>query len=339
MLRFLAHTLEQLDLALEHVLKRDANSARFAVMLTDNALELVLHQFASDERRERSALWKREKTYEDAAELEAALGRHFDAKLRFARPRLPLSDEEAQTISICHDLRNDVYHIGLQHEAVLPAIAGLYFACAASVLERYKPAFLSYSPNMVLPERSRKFFEVKKPFGFRGREDFQEGCRALAAQAGFEAGPFVEALADHLAEIIEEQDGVIDIVATGGPNQTSRDEAVTQTESWHIMFDPKAAGAAKKRLKGKRPDAGKSIAELQSWLLENGALRYTCDPVPGWRSREASLRREKDPHKALKKYRDFIVQSADIRELLLEACGQIEQWIDGQIEQMRMGDV
>lgn len=335
MLRFLAHTLEQLDLALEHVLKGDANSARFAVMLTDNALELVLHQLAREERRERSASWKRDKVYEDASALEAALGRHFDAKLRFAKPRLPISDEEAGVISICHDLRNDVYHIGLQHEAVLPAIAGLYFDRAVGVLARYKPNFLSYSPDMMFPERSRKYFG-QQPCGFRAREDFQEGCRALAAQADFEAGPFVDALADHLAQLIEEQDGVIDIVATGGPHQMSRDQAVIETESWHIMFDPKAAREAKKRLNGKAALPGKSVAEIQSWLIANEALRYSRDPVPGWRSREASLRREKNPHKALKKYHDFILQTADIRELLLEACGQVEQWIDGQIEQMRL---
>lgn len=334
MLGFLAHTLEQLDLALEHVLKGDANSARFAVMLTDNALELVLHQVAKDERLERSAFWKRDQVYEDVAALEAALGRHFDAKLRFAKPRLPISDEEAETILICHDLRNDVYHIGLQHEAVLPAIAGLYFDCAVRVIERYKTDFLSYSPNMVLPERSNKFFG-KKPLGFSARDDFREGCRAMTAQADFDAASFVDALADHLAEIVEEQDGVIDIVATGGPRQMSRDQAVIETESWHIMFDPKASHEAKKRLKGKSALTGKSVAELQSWLVENGALRYTRDPVPGWRKREASLRREKNPHKALKKYHDFILQTADVRELLLEDCLQVEQWIDGQIDQMR----
>lgn len=218
---------------------------------------------------------------------------------------------------------------------MLPAIAGLYFDCAVKVLERYKPAFLIYSPNMVLPERSRTYFG-QKPFGFREREEFQEGCRALAAQAGFDAKSFVDALADHLAEIVEQQDGVIDIVATGGPHQMSRDQAVIKTESWHIMFDPKAAGEAKKRLKGKAALTGESVAELQSWLVENGSLRYTRDPVPGWRKREASLRREKNPHKALKKYQDFILQTTDIRELLLEACGQVEQWIDGQIEQMRL---
>ncbi|GAA6201725.1 hypothetical protein [Aquicoccus sp. SU-CL01552] len=335
MLGFLAHTLEQLDLALEHVLKGDANSARFAVMLTDNALELVLHQLARDERRARSASWKRDKVYEDAAVLEAALGRHFDAKLRFAKPRLPISDEEAGTIAICHDLRNDVYHIGLQHEAVLPAIAGLYFDRTVRVLERYKPDFLCYSPDMVPPERSRKYFG-QEHFGFRACEGFQEGCGALAVLAGFDAKSFVDALADHFADVVEEQDSVIDIVATGGPRQMSRDQAVIETESSHIMFDPKTALEAKKRLKGKVALAGESVAELQSWLVENGALRYTRDPVPGWRKREVSLRWEKNPHKALKKYHDFILQTADIRELLLEACGHVEQWIDGQIEQMRL---
>ena len=37
MLRFLANTLEQLDLALEHVIKEDANNNLLGLMLTDNA--------------------------------------------------------------------------------------------------------------------------------------------------------------------------------------------------------------------------------------------------------------------------------------------------------------
>ena len=48
MLRFLANTLEQLDLALEYVIKGDANNGRFGLMLTDNAVEITLHQIAID---------------------------------------------------------------------------------------------------------------------------------------------------------------------------------------------------------------------------------------------------------------------------------------------------
>ena len=52
MLLFLATVLEQLDLALEHVSKRDVHNARFGLMLTDNAVELVLHQIAKDQAAE-----------------------------------------------------------------------------------------------------------------------------------------------------------------------------------------------------------------------------------------------------------------------------------------------
>ena len=44
MLKFLANNIEQLDLALEHCEKSDANNARFALMLVDNVVEFTLHE-------------------------------------------------------------------------------------------------------------------------------------------------------------------------------------------------------------------------------------------------------------------------------------------------------
>ena len=55
MLFQLANTLEQLDLAAEHLAFGDANNARFALMLCDNIIELVLHQYAKDKRAELKA--------------------------------------------------------------------------------------------------------------------------------------------------------------------------------------------------------------------------------------------------------------------------------------------
>ena len=52
MLMFLATLLEQLDVALDHVSKRGVHDARFGLMLTDNAVELVLHQIATDKARD-----------------------------------------------------------------------------------------------------------------------------------------------------------------------------------------------------------------------------------------------------------------------------------------------
>src|SRR5258708_2368266 len=77
MLLFLATILEQLDLALEHVLKRDIHNARFGLMLTDNALELVLHQMAKDKVNDlKSYPWRCDSLTHQAA-LDKALGRSF----------------------------------------------------------------------------------------------------------------------------------------------------------------------------------------------------------------------------------------------------------------------
>jgi len=57
MIMFLAGVLEQLDLALEHIAKGDDHNARFGLMMTDNALELVLHQITKDKRSD-AAGWR-----------------------------------------------------------------------------------------------------------------------------------------------------------------------------------------------------------------------------------------------------------------------------------------
>jgi len=56
MLLFLASNLEQLDLAPEHISQGDANNARFALMLSDNAAEITLHQLAKNKKNEKNEL-------------------------------------------------------------------------------------------------------------------------------------------------------------------------------------------------------------------------------------------------------------------------------------------
>ena len=85
MLLFLASVLEQLDLALEHISKDDIHNARFGVMLTDNALELALHQVAKDQASRLKMYSYRHEEYPHQTALNKALGRAFDAKVKFAK--------------------------------------------------------------------------------------------------------------------------------------------------------------------------------------------------------------------------------------------------------------
>lgn len=127
MLRFFANNIDQLDLALEHITKGNFNDARFGLMLTDNVVEITLHQIATDKLIDLKNFGYMRKEYVHEAALQQALGRRFDRKVRFAKLEGKLSAEEAETISTLHAFRNEVYHIGIQHEPILPALLAHYF--------------------------------------------------------------------------------------------------------------------------------------------------------------------------------------------------------------------
>ena len=234
MLDFLANTIEQIDLALEHIRKRDVNNARFALMLIDNAVEITLHQIAADKSREVNSWMYRDRTYEHAKALSAALGRNFDRKVEFARKTGRLDEETAGTIMVMHGFRNDVYHIGIQHEFILPALSEFYFTVACGFLGKFRPSWIAYSPREALPARAQKYLNTR---GFSGTpDDYQAACAALADEVIIDAAVFAGTLADHLDQVIEQQDTAIHMIATGGPQTMTRRVAVADTVAWKTAF-------------------------------------------------------------------------------------------------------
>ena len=212
MLLFLATILEQLDLALEHVLERDIHNARFGLMLTDNALELVLHQIARDKVNYLRLFGGSRASYVHQAALDKALGRSFSDKVNFVRLAGVMSEEMAQTIGIMHGVRNEVYHVGLQHEAILPSLSLFYFNVACTYICSYKPPFLTWSSNQKLPARAKKYFR-RDDDEFGEPDDFRQGCDKLALDVGHKPAETIAALADHFDEAIQQQDACIDTIA------------------------------------------------------------------------------------------------------------------------------
>jgi hypothetical protein len=330
MLLFLAAVLEQLDLAQEHVSKGDVHNARFGLMLTDNAVELILHQIAKDKAASLRSWGHLRETYAHQAALDKALEKSFDAKVKFARLEANLSQEAARTIGIMHDYRNELYHAGLQHQSILLGLARFYFDVACGFIRGYRPMGLGWGSNQKMPERAQKYFNSSS-FVPGSWEDFAKGCTALASQCGHDAAGTIAALTDHMDEVIEDQDTCIDIVARGvyeGQERT-RDHAVIDCQAWPLAFSAKGrAFAAGRGWTG-------SVLELVQWLADNHPLRFRRDPVPSWRKQAAKLRGTKNPHAALAHYQSFMTETSDLREALDEAARQAEAEIDAAIDRAR----
>jgi hypothetical protein len=227
-----------------------------------------------------------------------------------------------------HGLRNEVYHVGLQHEAILPALALFYFEVACGYVGSYTPPWLSWSSNEKLPERAKKYFSGEAPGGW---DDFGNGCIALAKECGHNSAETIEVLARHMDEVIDNQDTCIDIVAGGvydGQKKT-RDKAVIDSQTWPLAFSAEGkAFAAKHGWKG-------NAFRLVEWLGDNYPLSFRGDPIASWRKQAAKMDSHRNPHAALTHYHSFMTETANLREALEEAAGQVEAGIDAAIDQAR----
>jgi len=331
MLAFLATVIEQLDLASEHVSKNDAHNARFALMLTDNAVELIMHQLATGKARELRAYTFMRKEYPHNEAVEKAIGRSFDAKVKFARLDGLLSEQEAFVISKVHEYRNEVYHIGLQHEVILPALAAFYYEFICNVLVKFKPRSFGYWLGMKLPERAQKYFSTDGRTAGKP-EDFAKACVTLAAKINHKQAATIETFASHMDQVIDEIDTCIDIVAGGvyDGQKTTRDGAVIGTQAWPLAFSDKGKAFAKDS-----KWAGSSMLDLIDWLSANYPFQFKGDPIPSWKNRAEAVRYEKAAAEALIKYNSFMDETAEIREALMESARAVEAEIDNAIDRMR----
>lgn len=331
MILFLAGVLEQMDLALEHLSKKEVHNARFALMLTDNAVELILHQIARDQANRIKFFHHVERDYPRKEELAAALGKTFDAKVRFSRLEGKLSDEFAQTINLLHAYRNELYHVGLQHQPILQGLAEFYFDTACRFLADHKPRGLSWGSTQKLPERAKKYFTrglgMPATFG-----DFEKGCEALGAELGFDPRGLVGSLADHMDHVVDYQDTCLGIVADGVyvGDQVSRDQAVIDSQAWAIAFTDVGKAFARDNAWSEG-----TVGGYVNWLKANYPFRVKIDPIPSWRKQAARLRTKTNPHVALANYQSFMDVTVELRDAIESSAASAEAEIDRLIDERR----
>lgn len=330
-LSFYAALLDQMDLALEHLDEGSVHDARFALMLTDNAVELAIHKLATEKHAELQS-WGRLQKYPHQQVLAEALGQSFEAKLKFARIEMMVTDEQARTVAIMHDFRNELYHVGLQHESILPAISPFYFILACEILRAFPGRGLYYGNKIVIPERAKKYFNSS---GYSPAQlgDFEKACGTLKDRCPFIKGTTVAAFADHMDFIVTENNAYLDVISTGvfpkGKGIT-RDQATVDCQTWRLAFSPEGQKFARDN-----GFPGRSLRDLIAWLGDEFPLRFKKDPIAGWQKQAKRMRSKGNPHQALANYVDFMSYTAEFRQDLSESCAAAEAEIDRQIDEYR----
>lgn len=326
MMQFLSDHIDQMDLALDQLAMRDRNFSRFALMLIDNVVELTLHQYAQDRSFENDMWGRHETPRNDPKSVAAALGPHFDAKLKLARTKGLLADELSESIQYLHTFRNTAYHRGLRHEGILHSIALFYFKNACLVLANYSPMLWSSSSEDQIPHRATKY--LGKPNFMNGKEAFQAAWVRLREVAESMGDSLISDLHNDMAETIDHVDGQIQFLADDSPDgKKSRKQVIVDCQVWPFVFSDKGKAYAAANHGPKS-----SIAEYVDWIGSTYPWPTKTDPIPGWRKRLHSLNSEKNQHVALKKYCEFMNQTESLRALVSESASQLDAHIQHLID-------
>ena len=155
-LRAILPVAEQLDRARRELDVDNPLNSRIALILIDNAMELIGHRKASDvleqDRNDRK-LTPRQRA--------DARGRVFDTKIAFLRDQGHIPADQVRAISIFHAYRNQLYHVGLRDDPIIGALARRYLQLTLGLLVpllgarrflRWEPALVNEASTRLLPE-------------------------------------------------------------------------------------------------------------------------------------------------------------------------------------------
>lgn len=326
--QFFADQIDQLDLAIDQLAVRDRNFDRFALMLIDNVVELVLHQHAKDKVMMGRALEPNKKPKQEWKTAMAATGQGFDAKVRYARETGMISAAAADSIQYLHSFRNSAYHQGSRHDGILHSLAVFYFRAACAVLSAYKPLFYGIYSGDKISHRAVKY--LGKPDLFDQKDAFVSASARLTEVADSLGENLIDDLQADMLLTIEQVDHWLDFISENDPEHPSRDEAVRYCQAWLFAWTDKAQAFAKTN-GCKASNMGKYV----EWLGYNYNWQVKTDPMASWMTRHDSLKKEKDKDAALKKYCDFMKQTEGFREALDESVSQLDGYIQEQIDRAR----
>jgi hypothetical protein len=321
--------LDQLALARQQLETREAECGRVAHILTDNAVELMLHYQAEAAARSHGFPLTRRIEKEEQREL---VGLHLEPKLRLARELKVLTAEESEFVVTNHYYRNEVYHRGLRHNRVIWDLAWHYHAFACALVPKINAGFgIGYSPDRKVPARLAAFgathAELMKKHGGVGpiARDLTEKGAAPEKKLGAVLGAAVAAEVRRLDEMLDWT-----VANLPRSRKRTRLEVIAENQLWAAMFDPQKAGKCRRH-----PEADERLAKAKlastdpfEWVRVVLIPPITGDPIKSWTGRARSISAEIDVIKALKKYHSLRLVMDDLVEDSRSAAGALENHLE-----------
>ena len=132
-MKFVAQIIDQLVEARNQIDIGTTTNSRLALILTDNAIELLLHKIVTFEFYK----YKNKKSPKYSLSKRTKVLRDFNKKVWFVSNQMGLIQiDQANTISVCHDFRNEVYHVNLIRDSIIQEVTKIYFKTCCQLVPK-----------------------------------------------------------------------------------------------------------------------------------------------------------------------------------------------------------
>ena len=360
-MEYILTIVEQLDRAAAELATDHPINSRLALILIDNATELILHrQCLGRLRRDK---WDTQylrmmetivncKTYAETAgfpddfgkevmtpkQRNMARGRFLDGKLKVLEHMGDLAAHERRFIAIAHDYRDELYHLGLKHDNIIRSIAGHYFLLCCELFVRVNDlgvsvVSFSFSSEDKYSDVAKRYLPLRDGQLDIMAVDHGMLTGKLRCNLPGDIAELQRTLTDSAREAIEE---VLDSFAfLEGNNPRGLDaREMLERAQWHQDL----AYALEKKdvddlLTG--TEYRETYTKVKDSLAENWKQRHTSIPSEKWLSRASAIEREPDPLVAMDLYQSLRNDMSYIEEAIQSETEELDKWIQNEIDLLR----
>ena len=358
-MKYILTIVEQLDRAIGELAIDHPINNRLALILIDNATELILHRQCMGrlelDKLNMNHLRMIETILEHGSQVtppeladdlrnrvltpkqrKSAKGKFLDDKLKVLEKVGDLSSSERRFIAIAHEYRGELYHVGLSHDDIIRAIAGCYFMLCCDLFVRMSNLGVmgvTISSDDVYSDVAKRYLPLRD-----GRLDLfnvEYGTLADKLRSGLPDGlpQLSETLAASANSAIEEAVESFDFLISSNPRGMDDGEMLEQAqwdqdlakalEKYHV--DDSLTGAEYREIYTK---AKESIAE--DWYP-----RQTSIPSERWLRRSMAVAREPDPLVAMALYQSLRNDMSYLEEAIQSEAYELDRWIENEIDRRR----
>lgn len=324
MSQFAYTCIEQLDLAAHQLEERNPSYARFALILTDNVVELIIHGVCSHELSYDDMWIKLDKPRFTPEQRSDALGQRFDRKVKLCKSIGKISSDQSDAIQICHKYRNELYHAGLRYNDIVWDIAWVYHDIAITLLETVFPDRSWYSGATVSPA-------VEKHAGKGGVKVFSkmsEVAESLRHSKPIRHKTLPATLSEAAVKRTNETAESLDFLVTDDPQKRPEDETVEDLQFYDYI---RSEEPLVKEIWGK-VKTHKQRAAAVNFIREIWKPKHTSNPLPAFREQAGKIGKRRKELDAMKEFERFKSEFAFFSGLVEEAAIALDQHIQHQID-------